>query len=143
MAEPKGLEYFFKRKTGNADVLKDMDNKIDQSGDFRTIEEIDVIISSLYTIFLVSEDTYVFDPEFGIGLYRYVFEPVDLGTKTSIEHEINNALAKWEDRANITFKVLFFKNRKGFRLDFNIDYKGQRKDIKIDIDETLLKTITK
>lgn len=141
MGEPKGIEYFLKRKVGNLKILKDMDNKIDYSGDFKTIEEIDVIISSLYTLFLVSEGTYIFDPEFGIGLYRYVFEPVDIGTKSAIEAEISNAIARYEGRAQITFKVLFFRNRKGFRIDFTISYKGQRKQVKMDIDDSLLKTI--
>ena len=92
---------------------------------------------------MIAEDTYVFDPQLGIGLYKYIFEPADVSTKTAIEQEVSGAISKYENRADIRHRVLFFRNKKGFRIEFEIEYKGLKKSINIDIDESLLRTLSK
>ena len=48
---------------------------------------------------------------------------------------------EYENRAEINYEVLFFKNKKGFRINIYVRYRGEKGKVSIDIDETLLRTI--
>lgn len=139
----KDIERFFRKVPGTKSELRDMDAKITQSGDYKGLTGIDVIIRSISRLLLIPTETYIFDPEIGTGLYKYIFEPADMVTKTAIEQVVSQAIHRYENRAKIDHKVLFFKNRKGFRIDLYIDYEGQKKSVSIDVDESMLKTLDK
>jgi len=40
-------------------------------------------------------------PEFGCGIYQYVFAPADAGTAGSIAFEVSRALERWEPRIDV------------------------------------------
>lgn len=135
------IERFLTNKPGSEDELKSMGNTITQSGDFQTLTGIDTIIRSVTTLLMVAKKSYLFDSQFGVGLYKYVFEPCDRVTKRQIEVEVGRVLALYEDRATINFEVLFFRNKKGFRLNLYIEYGDEKARTYVDIDESMLKTI--
>lgn len=41
-------------------------------------------------------------PDFGCGLRRYLMEPNTLTTRTAIQHDIEDALARWEPRIQLS-----------------------------------------
>jgi phage baseplate assembly protein W len=41
-------------------------------------------------------------PEFGCGLQRYLMEPNTLTTRSAMQHDIEDALARWEPRIRLT-----------------------------------------
>jgi phage baseplate assembly protein W len=136
-----GIEQFFKKVPAKKSVPCGVKPKITQSGDFLRTEGIDEIIRSLSTLLLIIRGSYIFDPQIGTEIYRYVFEPVDYATKTGIEQEVSQTIFSYENRAEISHEVLFFKNKKGFRVNIYVNYHGEKGKVSIDIDETLLRTI--
>ena len=138
----KGLEAFLTKVPGKKNELRDIDARVSQSGDLKGLTGVDVIVRSLSRLLLIPQGTYVHDPEVGTSLYKYIFEPVDERTKTSIEQVVAHAIARYENRAKIDFEVLFFSNRKGFRINLFIEYDGRKKTVSVNVDESMLKTIT-
>ena len=137
-----GLEAFLKKVPGSKYELRDIDSRVSQSGDLKSLTGIDVIIKSISRLLLMAKGTYVHDPEIGTNLYKYIFEPVDERTKISIEQVVAQAISKYENRAKIDFEVLFFSNKKGFRIDIYIEYEGEKRNVSVDIDESMLKTLS-
>lgn len=137
------MENFYKITNSTKDKLKDIDSKIGSTGDFKELFGIDAILKRLINLFLIAKGTYILDPELGSNLFKFIFEPADIITKQSIEQEINQILGEHinSSELKVTYDILFFKNKKGFRIDFGIDYKGQKKSASINIDESLLKTV--
>jgi len=41
-------------------------------------------------------------PEFGCGLQRYLMEPNTLTTRSAMQHDISDALGRWEPRIRLT-----------------------------------------
>lgn len=136
-----GIEKFFGRVPAKKKVPNGVKPKITQSGDFQRTEGIDEIIKSLSNILMIAKNTYFFDKKLGCNLYKYVFEPVDVSTKMEIEQELAQSIFEYENRAEIKYDVLFFKNKKGFRVNIYVKYRGEKGKLTIDIDETLLRTI--
>ncbi|MCK5021108.1 MAG: hypothetical protein KAS32_29125 [Candidatus Peribacteraceae bacterium] len=138
------LENFLNTIPGIGDVVKDMDNKITPSGDFKSLTELDVIIRGLFRLLLIPERSYFMDPNIGTGLYKFIYEPADSTTLQRISTTLQSAISRYENRTNskVTFEIFFFKNRKGYRIEFDVTYKGEKKSTSVDITETLLKTLT-
>ena len=135
------IERFLKIIPGKKYDVKDIDCQIGPTGDFLEIYGINAIIKSIYTIFSISQGTYIFDPEIGSGLHKFIFEQADITTKTALEQAINSAILIYETRAAITYTLQFFSNQKGFRVNLNVSYSGLTKKVDIDFDESLLKTV--
>jgi phage baseplate assembly protein W len=136
-----GIENFFKKVPAKKNIPNGVKPKITQSGDLQRTEGIDEIIKSLSNILMIARGTYFFDSKLGSNLYRYVFEPVDVATRTAIEQEISQSIFEYENRAEISYDVLFFKNKKGFRINIYVKYRGEKGKVSIDIDESLLRTV--
>jgi len=136
-----GIEKFFNRVPSKKKIPNGIRPKITQSGDFQRTEGIDEIIKSLSNILMVAKGTYFFDSKLGSNLYKYVFEPVDITTKIEIEQELSQSIFEYENRAEINYEVLFFKNKKGFRINIYVKYRGEKGKVSIDIDETLMRTV--
>ena len=135
------LQKFLQKIPGRNQDPRDVDAVITPFGDFKELEGIDVIVRSLYRLFLMVEGTYIFDPEIGLGLHRYIFELGDTITQDDLDREIRNAISRYETRANITHTTTLFSNKKGFRIDLFITFKGQKTKLTINFDESLLRTI--
>lgn len=136
-----GIEKFLNRVPAKKNTPNGIRPKITQSGDFQRTEGIDEIIKSLSNILMIARGTYFFDSRLGSNLYKYVFEPVDITTKTEIEQELSQSIFEYENRAEINYEVLFFRNKKGFRVNIYVKYRGEKGKVSIDIDETLMRTV--
>ena len=136
-----GIENFFSINSLKPESVTDVDSFIASDGDLYKLKGVNVIIKSLSRLFIISKGTYPFDPEFGAGLYKYIFEPIDIETKSSIESDLSYNISRYETRASIDYDVLFFKNKKGFRIDLTVNYKGKKEKVNVTIDESLIKTL--
>lgn len=135
------LEKFKQLIPGQKGVPKDIDSKLNASGDFNVLNGIDAIVKGVSRILLTSSGTYVFDPEYGVPLYKYLYEPADETTREKVLHDVNSALHRYEGRAKITTNLTFLSNKKGFRLDIVIKYDGKYKKLHLIVDETYLRNI--
>ena len=132
---------FFKNVPGSNYVLKDIDSIIDGKGDFREIYDVNVIVNSINNILNIPKGSYLCDPNYGVGLEKYLFEPADDITRQNILNEVKNAIANYEKRATIQTEVYFFSNKNGFQIKINVTMDGVTKEVKVNIVENLIKTI--
>jgi len=138
---PNNLERFRKKIPGKKNIPRDINSKIAPSGDLEELEGIDVIINSVRRLLIISDRTYLFDPNIGVGLHRYIFEQADDRSNEQLERTIRIALKRYEDRAKFTVSVTQLSNMKGFRIDVSIKYEGEEKIVSQIFDESLLRTI--
>jgi phage baseplate assembly protein W len=132
------LDRFNKTVIGAEDKLADYRSIVASTGDFKRIEDIEVILNSWNNILLTARRTYMFDPEYGSNLYRMVFEPADEKTKNQIVQEVIESIRRYDNRASINdVSVEFLPNGKGFNLAIDVDYEGDTSELKVTIDESL------
>ncbi len=105
---------------GRSTQIFDYDPYLDERGDFRKTEDINVVIRAIRTLLMTPLGHYPFDPTFGSELYKQLFEPFDEITIEKIEYEIRNRIAMYEDRCKIE-KVEFAKTSDGKTLIVNVN----------------------
>lgn len=132
---------FIKNIVGSREELVDVDSIINQLGDLQELKGIDVIIRRILVNLLVK--TYVFDPEYGYNLPKYIFDPTDYKTLSRIENIVQHAIdiSISPSLAKIVPSVKFLSNKKGFKIDLNVEYKGKKDTVTLDVDESLLRTV--
>lgn len=135
------LEDFFKKIPKRNNELRTVSSTINSYGDFKELISVDAVIKNIQIDLLIPNGTYIFDPEFGVGIHKFLFEPVNDITKRRIENLVNGVVARNKEHTNVTFQVLFFKNKKGFKINFVIEYRGKRTPASVTINESLLRTI--
>ena len=132
------LNRFNKTVVGADDKDADYQSKIVTAGDFRRISDIEVILNSWTNILVTPKRTYQYDPEYGSDLYKLVFEPADEATEEQIIQETIETLRLYDPRAivqNVT--VTFIVSRKGFNVAIDVEYKGERGELSVVIDENV------
>jgi phage baseplate assembly protein W len=130
------LTRFQKTVVGSNKKIGDYLSKIDVSGDFKRITDIEVIIASWSNILITPKRTYQFDPAYGSNLYKMIFEPSDEITAAKITNEVVNTLSLYDDRAIIKdINVLFSTNLKGFNVTIDVEYRGEKGQLEVVIDE--------
>jgi len=130
------LTRFQKTVVGSNKKIGDYLSNIDVSGDFKRITGIEVIIASWSNILVTPKRTYQYDPEYGSNLYKMVFEPTDETTEAEITNEVVNSLSLYDDRAIIkNINVIFATNLKGFSVAIDVQYKGEKGQLEVVIDE--------
>jgi len=107
-------------------------------GDFKRIENINVIMNSWNNILLTPRGTYDHDPMYGSGLYDLVFDMADNETMAAIRDEIYNSLYYYDDRASIEDVSIKFAKypHKGFIVDILVNYKGEKSTLTVKIKDT-------
>ena len=68
------------------------------TGRFKMSSEEENIRQSIELILMTGKGERIMRPEFGCGLKEYIYETMDYTTLVSIEHEVKEALDKWEPR---------------------------------------------
>lgn len=132
------LDRFNEQIVGSQKKIFDYISIISPSGDFSKIQDIEVILSSWNNILLTPVGTYPFDSEFGSNLMNFIFEPADTGTAEMIKSEIRSKLNKYDDRASITnIQINFLNNKKGFNIDIEVSYNGEKALLSATISESL------
>ncbi len=76
-------------------------NRSQQLRDVQAIFDINAVTQSITNIFLTSPGQKILNPEFGIDLRRYLFEPVDTFTTLEIQSDIEEALPSQEPRIQL------------------------------------------
>ena len=131
------LDRFNQTVAGSDQKLADYLSKIAPVGDFKRINEVEVIVSSWSNILVTPKRSYQFDPDYGSNLYKLVFEPADEKTKERIINESVDVIRLYDDRAIIEdVQVVFSENQKSFSITMSVDYKGERGEIEVVIDES-------
>lgn len=131
------LDRFFDQVVGSATKLRDYIAIISSRGDFKRIEDLNVILTSWNNILLTPRRTYILDPEFGSDLYKYVFEPVDEDTIEGIRNEIVERITFYDNRARIVnVDVRILASGKGYGVDIVADYQGTTGSLTISFDDT-------
>lgn len=136
----KNTTEFFKNIAGSTYDLFDVDSVIGPSGDLRELHGIDVLIRSITVALFTVEGTYLFNSEYGVGLYRYIFELADSKTENIIRTKVIQTINKYEPRAEAIVEVSFYGSRPGFVIDIQIKYENEERTTKLVFDESILKT---
>lgn len=130
------LDRFNKHVVGSESTISDYKSTISSVGDFKRIEDIEVILSSWNNILVTPRRTYMFDPEYGSDLYKMVFEPADENTQDEIVNEVVETIRRYDDRATIKeVRVSFSPNLKGFSIALDVEYEGNSGQLEVLIDE--------
>lgn len=140
MPRRRGFERFFLESPGSVDRRLDIFSKLSSFGDWIELEGTETIIRRIITNLFIPKGTYVFDPEYGADIYKYIFEQADSITLGNLSEEIRRVVDQNKEDVDITHEVLFFRNKKGFRINIIINTDdGRVKKVPVDIDETLLR----
>lgn len=131
------LDRFKTQVVGSQESLHDYLSVIASVGDFKRIDNINVILNSWNNILLTPRGTYLHDPEFGSDLYKYVFEPSDASTVEGIKREVVNRLTLYDDRAAIDdVQVTISNNGKRISLKIFVNYQGEEGTLDVKFDDT-------
>jgi phage baseplate assembly protein W len=80
------------------------------------------IEDSIWIILATAPNERVMRPDFGCGIHRLVFEVNQLGTINRIQHEVREALVRWEPRIDLIDVGVETKDQ-GEELLINIHYR--------------------
>jgi len=88
--------YFFDlNKNG---ILAPKTKNIEGRSDLAVLTNEQAVMESVYNILMTEPGEHIMDPNFGVYLERYLFEPIDSSTALSIMREIYNGLIRLEKR---------------------------------------------
>ena len=85
------LQVYYNKQLNKNVILKDVQGSYD----------LQAIKNSIVNIFLTSPGQKILNPEFGIDLRRYLFEPVNSSTAYRIKYDINTKLPGQEPRIQL------------------------------------------
>lgn len=135
---PNILDKFRETTVGSSGRIMDYTCKLNPSGDFSKIYDINAILLSWNNILITQKGSYDHDPEFGSKLYSFIFEPADEATREGIKEEIIRSISTYDTRALIQkVTVDFLRNRKGFVVSIIAKYYGKQSEITITFDENV------
>lgn len=131
------LDKFKDSSIGSSGRIMDFSSKINPSGDFTKLYDLDVILNSWSNILLTPKESYDHDPEFGSNLFLLIFDPADSKTEEAIKEEIIRATTTYDNRATIdSIDVAFMSNQKGFSVSIVVNYYGYKNNMSLNFDET-------
>lgn len=136
----KSSNDFFNNVAGSTSTLKDVDSVIGADGDLKELKDIDVLIRSIYVALTTVKGTYPFNPAFGLGLHKYLFELSDDITLEYLTREVKNTVSTFEPRAVVKTDIYFSTNRKSIVIDMELEYNKETRKKKIVIDENIIKS---
>ena len=124
MAENINTTDFINQIAGTTYEIRDIDTVINSSGDFKELRGIDAIINGITQILMRDKGSYIFSPEYGCSLFRYIFELNDEITKSRIKEDVVLAIKKYEPRVAVMVDVEYSStNKRAFYLHLKITYK--------------------
>jgi phage baseplate assembly protein W len=128
----------FKRKViGSEGRISDYIPKIIAKGDFKRINDLQVILNSWNNILMTTKGSYLLDPDYGSDIYKYIFEPADSKTVEGIQKETVGVLRLYDSRARIVdVSVTGLLNKKGYSIDIVAEYNGVSGSTSVIFDDT-------
>jgi len=131
------LKRFSKQVIGSDGRIYDYLAKITASGDFKRVDQLNVIISSWNNILQTPKRTYMYDPEYGSNLHKIPFEPADETTVEQIKEEVIDTLMFYDDRATIEVVDVVIKlNGKGYQINILVNFDGAKGTLSISFDDS-------
>lgn len=119
-------------------TLKRIVNSISDYGDFKEIRDIKVIINAVENLFGVRTKTYIFDPEYGIDITKYVFDPLTPDVIDEIKDMLENALDEYVPSVKIKNIDVYKYNDKTLMIDVLLKYLHNTFTVSIQTDGTLI-----
>lgn len=137
------VDKFLKDLPGSQNQLIDIISQIDATGDWKVIQGIDTIIKHILVALLIPKRSYIFNPTYGCGIYKYLFEPADMTTYELLNDEVSDVISGINISlgVNVTHDILFYRNKKGFQINITVEHDKKQKTVTLDIDESLLKVV--
>jgi uncharacterized protein len=86
------------------------------------VSDADDIRESIRIILETDPGERVMRPDFGAGLRRLVFEPINTSTMTLVQHRVQQALVSWEPRIDVKDVVVSAERAAAGILNIRIDY---------------------
>jgi len=86
------------------------------------VSDADDIRESIRIILETDPGERVMRPDFGAGLRRLVFEPINTSTMTLVQHRVQQALVSWEPRIDAKDVVVTAEQAAAGILNIRIDY---------------------
>jgi phage baseplate assembly protein W len=128
----------FKRTViGSEGRISDYIPKIIAKGDFKRINDLQVILNSWNNILMTPKGSYLLDPDYGSDIYKYIFEPADSKTVEGIQKETVGVLRLYDSRARIVdVSVTGLLNKKGYSIDIVAEYNGVSGSTSVIFDDT-------
>jgi len=103
-------------------------NKKEKLNDVQALYDVESIKASIVNAMLTSPGQKILNPEFGVDLRQYLFEPVDEFTTFEIEADIRERLPTWEPRITLE-KVSVTANEEDQQYDIDIQINVPSLDI--------------
>lgn len=118
----------------------DFGAEISPSGDFQVLTNLDCVLHSWKNLLLTPTRTYLFDPEYGSDVHKYIFEPMDYYTADGILRETRDKIELYDNRAPIVdSRVVLLTGEKGYGIELTVKYGGTKKHFLVPIiEENLL-----
>jgi len=130
------LDKFKDSSIGSSGRIMDFSSKINPSGDFTKLYDLDVILNSWSNILMTPKESYDHDPEFGSNLFLLIFDQADSKTEEAIKEEIVRSVTTYDNRAVIdSIDISFLSNQKGFSVSIVVNYYGYKNNITLNFDE--------
>jgi phage baseplate assembly protein W len=108
--------------------------EISPQGDFKITVDLDCVLHSWKVILMTPTRTYLFDPEFGSDIYKYVFEQLDNYSAQSILDETRGKIELYDTRIPLLdSRVVLLKAEKGFGVELRAEYKQKTKKFVVPI----------
>jgi uncharacterized protein len=142
---PNLLDRFSTVKIGKESFKIDYTSTIGPSGDFTRIEKLNVILKSWINILITPPGTADHDPEYGCGIQRFLFRPLDSFLADQIKDEITTAIRRYDDRAELENVIVkFLPTKKNLLVDLYVKYQGEKGKINVTVgqDSFLIKQTT-
>lgn len=96
---------------------------VDASGSIALSEYEDDVREAIRIILMTSKGERVMQPDFGAGLYDYVFASMNSTNLGRIQRAVEDALVKWEPRVQVTAVRVEPDQSELGKLLINIDYR--------------------
>ena len=129
---PNDYHLFQNKISGKIDEIYDYEPVFDETGNWRNITGINVIIRSLRTLLMTPLGHYPFDPEYGSLLYKKIFEMSDIITLDQIRFEVDERVRRYDPRIEIESVNCQYTNDKKTAL-VNVVIKRGKLTGKIDV----------
>ena len=88
----------------------------------------DQVRQSIVLVLRTAKGERVMRPDFGSGLHKLVFEPMTPTTCARVQHEVQEALVRFEPRIEVTKVEVTVDSHQQGRLLINITYRVRRTD---------------
>jgi phage baseplate assembly protein W len=99
------------------DIQEDKSSKNNKS-DIKADYDVYAIKNSIRNIFNTSKGERILEPEFGISLEKYLFEPLNTSTGYNIGNEIQTGITKYEPRVTVlNIKVIVREDFPGYEIN--------------------------